>query len=495
MSVASHQDLKTYSRTRAKKTVVFGTCVVLLFLVSALLGGLESRISSAASKQEGIVIPLYTYPTDGTWSEVIQAKQSYPSVPIVAIINPNSGPGSSKDVNYVNGIANLEAAGVTVLGYVATGYGTSSYSGISNVEQQISQYELWYPKVQGIFFDEMSGSASTQSYYQTLKDYVSSLGMGLTFGNPGTVVDASLVGIFSNLVIYENPGIPSAGSIDHYLPTYGSAGFSFIAYGVRSLPGHAAMQTLESYVSYVYVTNLGGSNPYGALPSYFLGEVAALASSTSSSSSTVTGTTSSRSTSSSNSSISHQSSSTTSTIVTTPDTTTTSTARTTTFSVSSSSSENTITGPSSTSSETEIYEYAPVEVNLSVTAILPNGSVITGSKVALTSGNGFRSASNYSPAIFAVVVGQNYTVTPLNFGSYVFSYWNDTHSTFNSRSMEISQPTKLIAVFVQLTANLNINVRAITQVSAATTTSGWYPSVWTSSGATEITFTGNYCDH
>jgi Spherulation-specific family 4. len=51
------------------------------------------------------MIALYTYP-DSTWDVVAQAKSAHPSVPVVAIINPNNGPGSSRDANYVSGIQN-----------------------------------------------------------------------------------------------------------------------------------------------------------------------------------------------------------------------------------------------------------------------------------------------------------------------------------------------------------------------------------------------------
>src|SRR5438445_10481945 len=70
----------------------------------------------------GLVIPLYTYPTDGTWVAVLNAKNVHETVPIIAVINPSSGPGPTFDVNYLQGIKNFQANGITVLGYVATGY-------------------------------------------------------------------------------------------------------------------------------------------------------------------------------------------------------------------------------------------------------------------------------------------------------------------------------------------------------------------------------------
>lgn len=231
---------------------------------------------SAASKANamsltGIVVPLYTYPTDSSWSSLISVKESYPLVPIIAIINPNNGAGSSKDSNYVSGVNDLKAAGITVLGYVYTNYGSRS---ASTIEKQMRDYKNWYD-VNGIFFDEMSNVGSTLSYYQGLASYASSLGFSMTMGNPGTTVSNNLVGVFTNLCIYENPGMPSANQINGYT-SYGKQGFSFIAYGVSSMPGQSMIKGMTSYVSYLYITNLGGGNPYDGLPSYISNEAAML---------------------------------------------------------------------------------------------------------------------------------------------------------------------------------------------------------------------------
>lgn len=234
---------------------------------------LNEAANDASVVPMGLIVPLYTYPTDGTWTAIVQAKNAHPTVPIVAVINPDSGPGTSKSSDYATGITNLQSAGVTVIGYVPTGYGTASYSPLPNIESQVSDYVTWYPSIEGIFFDEMSGDASTASYYQSLATFVASKGLSITVGNPGANVPDALLGIFTNLVIYENGGMPSPSSVDAYYSKYGSQPFSFIAYGVATLP---SLSSLATYVRWLYVTDLGGSNPYGALPSYFSSEVAAL---------------------------------------------------------------------------------------------------------------------------------------------------------------------------------------------------------------------------
>ena len=211
----------------AKKVIVIG-CICFALLLS---GGLSALSASAQSTSTaGIVVPLYTYPTDSSWSSLIKIKQSYPSVPIIAIINPDSGVGGSKDANYVSGVKLLQAAGIVVLGYVYTSYGSRS---AKSIENEISNYKSWYG-VNGIFFDEMSSVASTLRYYTQLSTYVRSIKLGMTMGNPGTTVSLSLVGVFSNLCIYENPGMPSTSQINGYA-SFGK-GFSYIAYGVGSVP-------------------------------------------------------------------------------------------------------------------------------------------------------------------------------------------------------------------------------------------------------------------
>jgi len=230
----------------------------------------STSTSSVSQSSVGVVVPLYTYPTDSSWSTLILAKQTYPSVPIIAIINPNSGAGSSIDSNYVTGISDLKNPGIVVLGYVHTSYGSRD---ISQIETEMSEYQNWYG-VDGIFFDEMSNLGSTLNYYSTLANYANSLGFTMTMGNPGTTVDSSLIGVFSNLCIYENSGMPSISSLDSY-PSSGD-GFSYIAYGVNSLPSLSAIQSTAAYVSYIYITDLGGSNPYNGLPTYFSNEVSNL---------------------------------------------------------------------------------------------------------------------------------------------------------------------------------------------------------------------------
>src|SRR5436309_4276739 len=261
-------------------------------LLLGLVGAAATRTSFAATSNSGIVIPLYTYPTDGSWSASLQAKKAHPNVPIIAIINPSDGPGGSSDSNYVQGVKDFQAAGIIVLGYVATGYASH---GMSDLDTQISLYKTWY-SVNGIFFDEMSNNQGNENYYSTLNTYVKSLGMTMTMGNPGTSVPSSYIGILDSLCIFEQGGLPTLS----YLSSYSGnpkSNFAYIGLSVSTLNTSYEVSS-SNYVQWIYITDAGGGNPYDVLPSYFMNEVAALdagpQSSTSTSATTSTTTTTGR---------------------------------------------------------------------------------------------------------------------------------------------------------------------------------------------------------
>ncbi|SMH71421.1 putative spherulin 4 [Candidatus Nitrosotalea okcheonensis] len=241
---------------------------------------MPSNISSATTQsatapppagQTGVMVPLYSYP-GSYWTQVIQAKNAHPSVPIVAIINPNSGPGSSSDPNYVSGIQQLQAAGVKVLGYVYTSYGARS---ASTVESDINSYNNWY-HVNGIFFDEMANTAGLETYYSSLSGYTKSLGMTMTVGNPGTDTLSSYIGTMDVLDIYENPGMPALTDLTGWHTSYPKSNFGLIAFGVGSLPIQSTITTDSTYVGYVYITDDVLPNPYDTVPSYLSTEVGML---------------------------------------------------------------------------------------------------------------------------------------------------------------------------------------------------------------------------
>src|SRR3989475_5075300 len=263
----------------SSSTASIAVATIFLF---GLIGAAATRTSFAASTNSGIVIPLYTYPTDGSWAATLQARNAHPNVPIIAVINPSDGPGGSSDSNYVQGVKNFQAAGIIVLGYVATGYASQL---ISSLESQIISYKTWY-SVNGIFFDEMTSVPGNENYYSTLNTYVKSLGMTMTMGNPGTSVPSSYIGILDSLCIFEQGGLPTLSYLSSY-SGHPKSNLAYIGLSVSSLDTSFEVSS-SNYVQWIYITDAGGGNPYNVLPSYFMNEVAALDAGPQSSTSTST---------------------------------------------------------------------------------------------------------------------------------------------------------------------------------------------------------------
>jgi hypothetical protein len=105
------------------------------------LRGASLRKSSSA----GIMIPLYLYPanpySDGAIQGLLALIRQYRTVPTIVIVNPDNGPGTAWDGNYAATIRLLKAAGATVCGYVATGYGGTAKE---TVEADVAAWQKIY---------------------------------------------------------------------------------------------------------------------------------------------------------------------------------------------------------------------------------------------------------------------------------------------------------------------------------------------------------------
>ncbi len=418
-----------------------------------------------AATQTGVMVALYTYP-DSTWDSVAQAKIAHPSVPVVAIINPNNGPGGSRDANYVSGIQKLHAAGVVVLGYDATGYASR---GVSAVESDINTWKSFY-SVDGIFFDEMSNVAGNENFYTTVNHYAKSLGYTMTVGNPGTDTLSSYIGTVDNLMIYENPGLPILSALQGWHTGYGKSNFSMIAFGVGSVSA-SFLSSASNYVGYIDLTNDNLPNPYDSLPSYFGTLVADLDASSSSSiapqaptsftanaisssqinlswiaptnngGSAITGYKVERST---------DAGSTWSTLVANTASVSTKYSNTGlnantsyTYHVSAINSAG-ISSVSSTASATTS-TISTTTVTLKVKSANLSGNPIQGLWTVIKS-KGIVVAKGYTALAFAATPGIPYTITVSNYQNYVFNHWNNA-STNPTRTVTLTQSLNVMAYY------------------------------------------------
>jgi hypothetical protein len=210
----------------------------------------------------GIMVALYFDPQFLLWDSLIDLKNQYPNVNVLAVINPHNGPGDFKDTTDATEVLKLQSAGITVLGYTFTNYGQRD---INLIFQDINKYTLWY-NVDGIFFDEVANYGQ-EEYLKTLDDYANAKGASFTMGNPGTDIPPSYIGIMDNYIIYENKGLPDLNAIEERYSELDKRHFSVTSYGVMNF-NYNYIMALSEFVQYIYITNDDMPNPYDTFSIY-----------------------------------------------------------------------------------------------------------------------------------------------------------------------------------------------------------------------------------
>jgi len=187
-------------------------------------------------------------------------------------VNPSNGPGGAVSSAYSNGIAGLTAAGIKVIGYVATGYTANS---AASVKADIDRWKAFYPGlITGIFFDEQSNKAGDVPYYRDLSQYTKAQGLPFTVGNPGTDTAESFVGALDMMLIYESAGLPSASQLGGWHANHAPSNFGIIPYATSLDPGW--VRNARQHVQYIYLQNDNLPNPWDSVPGYFSDLLAAL---------------------------------------------------------------------------------------------------------------------------------------------------------------------------------------------------------------------------
>jgi hypothetical protein len=220
----------------------------------------------------GTIVPLYSYPTDPAWSAIVTAKQAHPTVAVLAVINPNSGPGSSSDPTYQAGISALAAGGIVVLGYVAT---TNAQKPLATVEAEVDAYGAFYTGLKGIMFDQMSNVPGDEAYYQTLNTYAKGKGYTVTVGDPGTDVPDSFIGLLDTIIVYDDAGLPNLAALPPYYANHPKNSFAIVPYAVPALDS-AFVASARQHVGFIYLTNDTLPDPWDTLSPYFAALLAAL---------------------------------------------------------------------------------------------------------------------------------------------------------------------------------------------------------------------------
>jgi hypothetical protein len=218
-----------------------------------------------------LVVPAYWDP-DQQWQRIIAAA---PTVGMI-IFNPNSGPGTVTKPGYAAAIAQAQAAGIKVLGYVSTQYGARAEA---DIDADVNgYYSLYSPS--GIYFAE-GPTAETcdtlQAEYQRLTALAQShdskayLAIGTRFCPTFITFSDLMVEFAETYSMYQGYSSPS------WMP--GNSPERFCHF-VSEVPDVNASQVLSRAIGlgagWVFTTDGMAPNPWGALPSYFDQEVTAL---------------------------------------------------------------------------------------------------------------------------------------------------------------------------------------------------------------------------
>jgi hypothetical protein len=215
-----------------------------------------------ATEKTGLLIPLYIYPanvhTNKDFNRVIELKRQYSEVPFWVIVNPASGPGTSIDPNYTKAIDRLIGAGCVVLGYVSTSYGKVP---VETAQTNMQTWKTFYPRVQGIFFDEMlyEDNEAAVKHQVTLNQSAHDLGLWPTVANPGTDTPGRYFAAESAdvIVIHESDQWPMEEKLHgNYFGGYSDyPPFSraTLTYGQKQLNAND-VRMAQKYTRWIYVT-------------------------------------------------------------------------------------------------------------------------------------------------------------------------------------------------------------------------------------------------
>lgn len=226
----------------------------------------------AAAAPMGILVPAYFYPGN-LWSDLNWAAGR---VPLLTIMNPNSGPDTTRNPDYVAAVNSLRASGGRVIGYVSTAYTTRATNAVmTDIDRYLAFYSL-----DGIFLDEFTNDADTNhlNYYAALYQYIRTKDPHLlVVGNPGiNTQEAYLTRPVADLLVtFEVDTGYATYAVDAWVTNHLARQFCHLPYAVAS----AATMTndvnlaLARNAGWIYVTGDSGANPWDTLPAYWTNEV------------------------------------------------------------------------------------------------------------------------------------------------------------------------------------------------------------------------------
>lgn len=222
----------------------------------------------------GLLIPMYSGPDSApiAWRD-IQAMDR--RIPISVIVNPNNGPGRHIYKDYLKIIRQINKSGNNTLGYIPTKNGKVP---IRTVRHDLSEYFHKY-HVNGIFLDEMTtnGSHKNLRYYGKIVKIAWKIHPGVKiFANPGTTFSKKflMTGIQTFVEQESSENALLLAKPARWTYALPPQTFAEISYKTPKQSFNKVFNVLSKRnLSWIYVTDGSGGNPYSRLPTYWKMEV------------------------------------------------------------------------------------------------------------------------------------------------------------------------------------------------------------------------------
>lgn len=241
-------------------------------LISNWLAGLVVSLFCLAPQAEaglcpGISIPAYFYPGSLWTTSIASAPRT-----AIMIMNPASGPGHSRDPNYVSVVKGAQVKGIKILGYVYTNYGTRP---MNEVKGEIDLYKLWYG-VNGIFLDETNSGIAKIAYYKIIADYIRAKKGGFVMLNPGIIPNQEYIKIADTTVIFEEAfAVYQSWIPPSWVFNYPAEKFTHLVHTTTTSAqmAKAVALSISKNAGSLYITNDKMDNPWDSLPTYWQTEL------------------------------------------------------------------------------------------------------------------------------------------------------------------------------------------------------------------------------
>lgn len=220
----------------------------------------------AAPVCERLVVPAYFSPL--SWSGVFSGN---PAPSDIVLDISGLGAGTAPQPDFSTAVSAAGTAGATVLGYISTEDGQRP---LAQAEAEVRNYADWYG-VTSIFLDRASGDPAQLGYYRALSRYIRSRDpRGQLWLNPGDYPDRAYMSLGDVVMTFEGTYSQYTGAdVPSWVRDYPASRFAHNVYAApASVLGRVLRLARSRDAGHVYVTDLIGSNPYQALPSYWSAE-------------------------------------------------------------------------------------------------------------------------------------------------------------------------------------------------------------------------------